>query len=41
MGWFYSLKLHRIINDQGGIISVKVTMANMDDRKPLSERKLY
>ncbi|PCS22297.1 Mobile element protein [Candidatus Enterovibrio escicola] len=26
-----------MINDQGGIISVKVTTANMDDRKPISE----
>ncbi|PCS21948.1 Mobile element protein [Candidatus Enterovibrio escicola] len=38
MGWFYGFKLHLIINDQGGIISVKVTTANLDDRKPISER---
>ncbi len=37
MGWFYGFKLHLFINDQGGIISVKVTMANVDDRKPVSE----
>ncbi len=37
MWWFYGFKLHLIINDQGGIISVKVTMANVDDRKPVSE----
>ncbi len=37
MGWFYGLKLHLIINDQGGIISVKVMTANVDDRKPVSE----
>ncbi|WP_104399763.1 IS982 family transposase [Vibrio penaeicida] len=35
MGWFYGFKLHLIINDQGGIISVKVTTANVDDRKPV------
>nr|WP_150138782.1 transposase [Candidatus Enterovibrio escacola] len=37
MGWFFSFKLHLIINDQGGIISVKVTTANVDDRKAVSE----
>nr|WP_318783164.1 transposase [Vibrio nigripulchritudo] len=35
MGWFYGFKLHLIINDQGVIISVKVTTANVDDRKPV------
>jgi hypothetical protein len=29
--------LHLIINDQGGIISVKVTPGNIDDRTPVSE----
>nr|WP_150137868.1 transposase [Candidatus Enterovibrio escacola] len=37
MGWFYGFKLHLIINDQGSIILVKVTTANVDDRKPVSE----
>ncbi|PCS23992.1 Mobile element protein (plasmid) [Candidatus Enterovibrio escicola] len=37
MWWFYSFKLHLIINDQGGIISIKVTMVNVVDRKPVSE----
>nr|WP_223824863.1 IS982 family transposase [Candidatus Enterovibrio escacola] len=37
IGWFYGFKLHLIINDQGGIISVKVTTANMADKKPVSE----
>ncbi len=37
MGWFYGFKLHLIINDKGGIISVKMTTTNMDDRKPVSE----
>nr|WP_263363627.1 transposase [Candidatus Enterovibrio escacola] len=36
-GWFYDLKLHLIINDQGGIISAKVTTANKDYRKPVLE----
>nr|WP_223866404.1 transposase [Candidatus Enterovibrio escacola] len=37
MGWFYSFKLHLIINDSGGMISIKVTTVNVDDRKPVSE----
>ena len=36
-GWFYGFKLHLIINDQGGIISVKVTPGNIDDRTPVPE----
>ncbi|WP_097356430.1 transposase [Candidatus Enterovibrio escicola] len=30
MGWFYGFKLHFIINNHGGILSVKVTTANVD-----------
>ncbi|PCS23242.1 Mobile element protein [Candidatus Enterovibrio escicola] len=37
MEWFYGFKLYLIINDQGGIISVKVTTANVDDKQPVSE----
>ena len=37
MGWFYGLKLHLIVNDQGEIISLKVTPGNTDDRKPLPD----
>uniref|UniRef100_UPI0012382060 IS982 family transposase n=2 Tax=Candidatus Enterovibrio escicola TaxID=1927127 RepID=UPI0012382060 len=37
MEWFYDFKFHLIINNQGGIISVKVTTDNLDDRKPMSE----
>ncbi|ELE2039825.1 hypothetical protein F6X00_21435 [Vibrio vulnificus] len=35
MGSFYGFKLQPIINDQGGIISLKITTANVDDRKPV------
>nr|WP_263364440.1 transposase [Candidatus Enterovibrio escacola] len=38
MRWFYNFKLYPMINDQGGIILVKVTTANVDDKKPVSER---
>nr|WP_223866387.1 transposase [Candidatus Enterovibrio escacola] len=37
MGWFYGFKLHLIINDKGGIFSVKVTTINVDDKKSVSE----
>nr|WP_223823784.1 transposase [Candidatus Enterovibrio escacola] len=37
MRGFYGFKLHLIINDQGGIISIKVTTANVDDRKSVPE----
>ncbi|PCS23098.1 Mobile element protein [Candidatus Enterovibrio escicola] len=37
MGWFYGFKLYLIINDQGGIILVKVTTDNVDDRKLVLE----
>ncbi|PCS23312.1 Mobile element protein [Candidatus Enterovibrio escicola] len=37
MGWFYGFKSYLIINDQSGIISIKVTTSNVDDRKPISE----
>nr|WP_223823886.1 transposase [Candidatus Enterovibrio escacola] len=35
MAWFYGFKLHLRVNDQSGIISVKGTTANVDDRKPV------
>lgn len=35
MGWFYGFKLHLIMNDEGGLLAVKVTQGNVDDRKPV------
>lgn len=35
MGWFYGFKLHLIMNDEGGLLAVKVTPGNVDDRKPV------
>ena len=32
MGWFFSFKLHLIINDKGEILSFYLTKANVDDR---------
>ncbi|ABN63608.1 transposase IS982 family protein [Shewanella baltica OS117] len=37
MGWFYSFKLHLIVNHQGGIVAAKVTPANIHDTKPVNE----
>jgi len=37
MGWFFGFKLHLLVNDQGEILSVKVTAGNIDDRKPVPE----
>lgn len=35
MGWFYGFKLHLIMNDEGGLLAVKVRAGNVDDRKPV------
>jgi hypothetical protein len=32
MGWFYGFKLHWVANDRGGLLGVKFTSANKDDR---------
>ena len=37
IGWFFGFKLYLIINEQGGLLSVKVTTANTDDRTPVPE----
>lgn len=34
-GWFYGFKLHRVVNDQGGLVSFALTAGNVDDRKPV------
>jgi IS5 family transposase len=36
-GWYYGFKLHLVVNDQGELLSVKVTPANTDDRTPVPE----
>ena len=35
MGWFYSFKLHIVINEKGKILNFAVIQANVDDRQPL------
>ena len=36
MGWFYGFKLHLVVNDCGGLLGVKLTPANEDDRAPVA-----
>jgi transposase len=35
-GWFYGFKLHAAINHHGELLSIKLTLGNIDDRKPLA-----
>jgi hypothetical protein len=37
MGWFFGFKLHLITNEQGGLLAVKVTPGNVDDRVPVDK----
>ena len=36
-GWFYGLKLHLIVKDQGEFLAVQRTPGNIDDRKPVPQ----
>ena len=36
MDWFFGLKLHLVINNQGQIMAVRITAANVHDRHPLA-----
>jgi hypothetical protein len=42
-GWFFGFKLHLVINDRGELLSMYLTPANVDDRKPVPHlvRKLF
>ncbi len=37
VGWFYGFKLPLIINDEGELLAVKLTPANVDDRVPVAQ----
>ena len=37
MDWFYGFKLHRVVNDCGELLAVKITAGNVDDRNPVLE----
>jgi hypothetical protein len=34
-GWFFGFKLHLAINDRGDLLGVRLTRANVDDRRPV------
>jgi len=35
MGWFYGFKLHLIVNDEGELLTFRLTPGNVDDRQPV------
>lgn len=35
-GWFFGFKLHLVVNDQGEILTWKLTPGNVDDRRPVT-----
>lgn len=35
IGWFFGFKVHIIVNECGGLLAVKLTQANVDDRSPV------
>ena len=36
-GWFFGMKLHAIINEKGGLVNVKLSHGNVDDRSVVDE----
>ena len=39
MGWFLGFKLHLICNEKGELLNFTVTPGDVDDRKPLENKK--
>jgi hypothetical protein len=37
LDWFYGLKLHFIINEQGELLAFRITPGNVDDRTPVPD----
>jgi hypothetical protein len=35
--WFFGLKLHLVINEQGELLNVSLTLGNVDDRQPVPQ----
>lgn len=35
--WFFGLKLHLVVNDQGELLNIQITPGNTDDRKPVED----
>ena len=36
-GWFFGFKLHVVVNDQGQLLNVALTLGNVDDRQPVPD----
>lgn len=41
MGWFFGFNLHLVINDKGEILNFMFTSGNVDNRKPLKQRRFF
>jgi len=41
MGWFYSFKLHIIINDKGELLDFIINQANVDDGASIKENNFF
>lgn len=39
MGWFFGFKLHIICNEKGELLYFMVTLGDVDDRKPLEDKR--
>jgi transposase len=35
--WFYGFKLHLVVNDEGELLNIHVTLGNTDDRQPVPD----
>lgn len=40
-GWFFSFKLHTVINHVGELLDIKLTAGNLDGRKALASKTGY
>lgn len=41
MGWFFGFKLHLICNERGELQNFMVTPGDVDDRKPLENKRFF
>ena len=41
MGWVFGFKLHLICNERGELLNFMVTPSDVDDRKPLENKRFF
>lgn len=41
MGWFFGFKLHLICNERGELLNFMVTPGDVNDRKPLENKRFF